>query len=254
MGKRYLLSFAAIAVLTALFPSVSESAAKNVPPEAVAYSLKDGSAWRGEEELGCEIYEIPEGIANGIVHWAAVGTGTSETVTQEETGVWFFDGKGGVAAFIQLESENEYQGIAWSPAGDRLILVRGSGVRPDMFFDLYGPGMKKQAEFPGLSDGIQWLDDARFVFTRIDEDIREGGSFLNLGYGLRLSTVLYDSVPSKTIVLKEATDTQNFSFAEISNDGKNIVISEEYVKSPEDWGDEEKIQQREVTVPVPPTD
>jgi len=41
-----------------------------------------------------------------------------------------------------------------------------------------------------------------------------------------------------------------------SDDGENIVLVEESVKSPEDWGregfDAGKIEEREIKVPVPP--
>ncbi|MDR1481452.1 MAG: hypothetical protein LBI74_02375 [Synergistaceae bacterium] len=65
--------------------------------------------------------------------------------------------------------------------------------------------------------------------------------------------MLYDSAADETIVLKESSDTQNFRFTGISEDGEHIVITEDYVKTPEDWADaENKIIKRELTVPVPP--
>ena len=153
--------------------------------------------------------------------------------------------------FIPLDNENEYQDLLWSPAGDRLILVRGSGARPDMFFDVYAEGMEKQAEFSGLREEIAWLDDGmRIVFTRID-GIREGGAFPGLSYGLQLSVILYDSAVEETIPLKEASVTKNFSFVSVSEDGEKITVLETSVRSPNDWADEEKIDEREISVPVP---
>jgi hypothetical protein len=220
-------------------------------PNFEAFSLKNGHVYKNGKELDCEVYEVPEGIDNAIKTWAVVGTETSETVKEEETGVWFFGSGGGFMAFIPLESVYEYQDILWSPSGDRLILQRGSPMRPDVFFDLYAEGMEKKAEFSGVRDGIAWLGDGmRFAFTRID-GIREGGRFFNLAYGLRLSAVLYDSAVGETIVLKEATDTQNFWFSSVSEDDENIAVTEEYVESPKDWADEGKIKQREITVPTP---
>jgi hypothetical protein len=222
-------------------------------PNFDAFSLKNGHVYKNEKELDCEVYEVPKGIDSAIKTWAVVGTETSEVVKEEETGVWFFGSGGGFMAFIPLESEREYQDIFWSGAGDRLLLQRGSPMRPDVFFELYAEGMEKKAEFPGVRDGIAWLSDGmRFAFTRIGGDIREEGKFFNLAYGLRLSAVLYDSAVGETIVLKEATDTQNFWFASVSEDDENIAVTEEYVESPKDWADEEKIKQREITVPVPP--
>ena len=89
----------------------------------------------------------------------------------------------------------------------------------------------------------------RFAFTRID-GVRDEGSSDNLGYGLKLSAVLYDSALEEETVLKEATDTQSFRFRGIG--GENIEIAEEYVESPKDWGDDEKIKEREIKVPISP--
>jgi hypothetical protein len=74
---------------------------------------------------------------------------------------------------------------------------------------------------------------------------------VNVPYWLRLSAGLYDSATGETIVLKESTETQNFRFSSVSDDGEHIVLLEEYVKSPKDWADEDKVETREITVPVP---
>ena len=222
------------------------------------FSIRDGSVFKGDAEIACEVYKmsemssevLPDGFDNGIAYWAVMGPGASDAVTEADRGVWFFGHEGEFATFIPLESEHEYVDIAWSPAGDRLGLVPGSGIRPDLFFTLYTlPGPEKKAEFPGLRGELWWLEDGmRFAFTRID-DVRDEGSFDNLGYGLKLSAVLYDSALEEETVLKEATDTQSFLFRAIGDE--DIEIAEEYVESPNDWGDDEKIKEREIKVPVP---
>ena len=90
----------------------------------------------------------------------------------------------------------------------------------------------------------------RFVFTRID-DIREGVPPSDLPYGLKLSAVLYDSAIEEAIPLKESTDTKNFSFDSVSEDGEHIALTETSVQSSKDWGEEEKIKEREIKVPMP---
>jgi hypothetical protein len=228
-------------------------------PDVGAFSLKNGRVFKNDKELDCEVYKMSEamseGFDNGIAYWAAFGPDASDAVTEKETGVWFFGSEGDFMTFIPLESEHEYQDIQWSPTGDRLILVRGSGMRSDVFFELYAEGLEKRAEFPGMRGQIQWLGDGmRFAFTRID-DTRDTGDGVFSAYALKLSAVLYDSAAGETIVLKEATDKQNFRFGGISDDGEKIVITEESVKSPKDWGrkglEEGKITEREITVPVP---
>jgi hypothetical protein len=228
-------------------------------PGFEAYTLKGGHVYRGDEKLRCEVHDVPENTANGIKAWAVIGAGSSDSVTEADTGVWFFGG--GAVMFIPLDSEHECQDLIWSPAGDRLVLVRGSGVRPDVFYELYtlpdegagdaGPFNKeKEAGFSGMLGEVSWLEDGmRFAFTRID-DARRGEPADN-PHWLRLSAVLHDSAVGETIALKESTDTQNFRFGSVSPDGGDIVLSEEYVESPEDWGDEDKVKTREISVPVP---
>jgi hypothetical protein len=215
-----------------------------------AFSLKNGRVYKGKTELDCEVYDVPAEVEGSIRHWSAFGTDTSDAVSETETGVWFFGGEGEFMTFIPLESEYEYQDIVWSPSGDRLVLVRGSGVRADMFFELYAEGMERKAEFSGVRGSLVWLDDGmRFVFTRID-GTRDEAVVFSIGT-LRLSAVLYDSAIGETTVLKEATGTQNFYFSGISGDGENIAVSEEYVETPGDWADEGKIKNREISVPIP---
>lgn len=216
-----------------------------------AYSLRNGRVFLDEKVLDCVVFQVPEGLDNGIDRWAVIGTGTDEAVTEAETGVWFFGPEGMGVTFIPLDSENEYQDLLWSPAGDRLVLARGSGDRADLFFDVFGEGMEKIAEFSGLRGEAAWLEDGmRFVFTRID-DAREGGVFPGLSCGLKVSAVLYDSAVEETIPLKEADETRNYTFVSVSPDGTDIRISETSVLSPGDWNDMEKWKEREITVPVP---
>ena len=216
-----------------------------------AFSFRDGRLHKDETPLDCEVYDIPDGLDNGIACWTVIGTGTSDAVTEKETGVWFFGYEGEFVTFIPMDSENEYQDLIWSCAGDRLILVRGSDTRPDMFFDVYVEGMEKQAEFSGLREEILWLDDGmRIIFTRID-GIREEGTFPGLSCGLELSVVLHDSAVNDTIPLKVATPTKNYPSFSISEDGDQITILETSVSSTGDWEKDEEIRERKIRVPMP---
>jgi hypothetical protein len=248
-------------VLICLSSAAAFAANEGTRPNFGAYALKDGHVYKGGEELGCEVHEVPEGLANGMKAWAVIGADSSDSVAESDTGVWFFDEEADM--FIPLDSEYEFQGLVWSPAGDRLVLVRGSGMRADIFYELYTLfdksmkntepfNMAKKAEFAGMRGEAAWTADGmRFVFTRIDDTRDDTGELANVPYWLRLSAVLYDSATGETVVMKESTDTQNFRFGAVSGDGENIVLSEEYVKSPKDWADEDKVKTREVTVPVP---
>ena len=150
------------------------------------------------------------------------------------------------------------QGVVSSPDGEKFVLVSGSGIRPDMFFEVYGETdgkREKLAEFAGVRGQLAWVDPLRFVFTLIDEgddDIREGGRFHGLMYGLYLSVAVYDTATKEMTVLKKATETQNFSFGEVVENGNAVTVLEESVKSQEDWADEEKIETRRIHVEIPP--
>jgi hypothetical protein len=223
------------------------------PPDLGKFSVKDGAVYDGEGDRVVEANELGGEIEGPIRFWAALGPESSEAAAENETGVWFFSGEGECLAFIPVEYESDAQGVYVSPRGDACVVEGGSPMRPDMFLTLYTlPDGEKKAEFAGLRGEISWTPDGvRFAFTRIDDDIREGGSFMNLAYGLRFSAVLYDTSVMEEVALKEATDTQNFYFGGFADD-ENVKITEEYVESEKDWADEEKIKSREIKVEIPP--
>jgi hypothetical protein len=111
-------------------------------------------------------------------------------------------------------------------------------------------GLEKKAEIDGVK-GAVWIDPIRFVTTRIDDvrEIPESASGSVFGY--RVSVVMYDTAASETVVLKESTDTQNFWFDRVIEDGGALSVREEFVKSQDDWGDEEKTEEREIRVEIP---
>jgi hypothetical protein len=220
-------------------------------PDIGAFALKDGRVYKEGAELDCEVNEIPSGVEGPIRFWSALGTDTSEAVRENETGVWFFTDLGGALTFVPLESEYECQDVIFSPGGGSFVLVKGSGVRPDMFFEVYGEGTEKTAEFGGIRGEIEWIGPDRFVFTSIGEDTRDGGRFFNLSYGLYLSVSMYDTAAKELTVLKEAAATLNFTLGGVTDGGKAVTVIEQSVKSEEDWADEDKIETREIRVEIP---
>jgi hypothetical protein len=253
-----ILAIASLAAFTALIQPSRADGADDMPDWG-AYSVRDGRVFKHDTEIDCEVYEMPEDITSVVERWTVFGTGTSDAVTEADTGIWFFGEENDY--FIHLDSESAYQGLFWSPEGDRFVLALGNDVGAEVACELWtvdgdgGEGMNKNAEFSGVRGQFGWLKDGiRFVFTRID-DARDTGDGAYDAYALKLSAVLYDSATEETIVLKKPTDLQNFSFSGISDDGEKIVITEESVKSPKDWGregfEEGKITEREMTVPVP---
>ena len=249
--RKKLMKNLMILLLAAILPfAVSPMANAADEDDGPAYSVKNGRVWAKGTEIDAEVNEAPEWLDNGIKYWAALEGGDDA----DETGVWFFtrdEGEGGTPiGFISLDSAYEYQDIVWSPDGGRLLLMTGSGMRPDVFFTLYGEGMEKKAEFSGLRGGAEWIDPNRFVLTRIDDLRADEEGVILQGAGYKTSVVLYDSPTGAETVLKESSDTGSFALGAVA-EGK-IVIGETYVASPKDWADEDKIEEREITVDIPP--
>jgi hypothetical protein len=79
------------------------------------------------------------------------------------------------------------------------------------------------------------------------------GAFRNLGYGLRLSVTMYDTAAKEAVILKNATDTQNFSLLSVSGDSgeMKLLIAEQRVSRERDWDNEAKIQNLEIEIEIP---
>jgi hypothetical protein len=250
--KRFTVIFSlAVLVLTAACAgAVSSAAAFDIS----VFSLKDGRVYKGDKEIELprEVEEAPAEAGGPIRFLAALGSDIDDAVAEEETGVYFFTADGVCLTFVPLESAYEYQGIFFSPdgAGEKFVLQTGSGMRPDMFFAVYGEGTEKIAELAGMRGGCAWIDPVRFVFTRID-DTRETEDGVYIPFALRLSVVMFDTAMKEEFVLKEATATQNFWLGEVIEDGSAVTVLEDSVKSEKDWGDEDKIERREIRVEIP---
>jgi hypothetical protein len=219
-----------------------------------AFSLKGGRVHKGGAELDCEVNEVPRGTEGPVRYWSAFGESAGGSVTEDETGVRFFSQDGACLMFVPLESEYECQNVSFSPGGGgkNFVIESGSQMRPDITYKVYGGDAEQTAEFDGIRGEFAWIDQVRFVMTRID-DTRDGddGVFIRHRGGLRVSVVMYDTAAGEAVVLKEATDTRNFWFVEVIGDGNAVTVTEGSVKSEKDWADEEKIETREIRVEIP---
>jgi hypothetical protein len=209
-------------------------------------------------KLEREVNEVPSEIEGPVRYWVELGPRASDEAQDIESqyflaGVYFFDSDGACLSYVPIASEGGgCQDVVFSPDGRRFVLVIGSGIRQDMFFKVYGEGMKMMGIFTGVRDQLVWIDETRFVMTRIDDEDRDGRAvdITSLSY-TRLSVVMYDMATRDVTVLKEATDTQNFWFVALSEDGNAVMVKEDFVKSEADWDDEEKIETREIRVEIP---
>lgn len=207
--------------------------------------MKGDGFYRGDQKLGGQVEAVASEIGGPIRHYGAC------EVSDDETVLFFFAADGTVIRTIPLNSPYEFRGVTFSPDGKYFVLGRGGDVRPDVSYELYGEAPEALLEFTALRMELVWLDPHRLVYNQIGDDIRDNGTFLNLSYGVRLSVVLYEVPLNKTVVLKEATDTQNFWLGEVVEDGAAVTVDEESVKTPADWDDENKIEHRQIRVEIP---
>ena len=233
-----------LALLIFMTAAVSHASAADIS----AFKLKGGRIYKGGEELKCDVNEVPSEIGGPIRYWSAFGPDASDSVTEAEAGVWFFASDGRSLTFVPIEYCQE---VIFSPDGGRFVLSSGGDYRPEMSYEVYGEATEKILEFDGVRGQLAWFDPVRFVATRIDDAREEGSEAYNLRTSLRLSVVMYDAAMRETTVLKEATNTQNFWFPEVTPDGSAVAITEDSVKSAKDWDDEDKIERREIRIEIP---
>ena len=63
--------------------------------------------------------------------------------------------------------------------------------------------------------------------------------------------MLYDTVEDELIVIKEASATKNYLLAGFDHETGTLELHEVFVEDEKDWADGEKIEDREITVPIP---
>ena len=65
------------------------------------------------------------------------------------------------------------------------------------------------------------------------------------------SIQLYDCETGKTTLIREATATKNYALNGYDRAKCALDITESFVKNAKDWEDEDKINDKELSVPVP---
>ena len=66
-----------------------------------------------------------------------------------------------------------------------------------------------------------------------------------------LSVALYDSALEELTVLREATETQDFILSGVEHEEGVLKVQERSVKDKKDWDDEEKVEGKVTTIPIP---
>lgn len=185
--------------------------------------------------------------------WSAV---EREGNTPEDPNKWavlFFTKDGKFTSSIPVEIEADCQDAYVSSGGEYVLLMGGSPMRAEVSYTVYAfSDGKPQAAFPGLRNGVAWVDSHRFVVTTIQwDDTRYPLPLASQPLLVSFSIVLHDASANQTTPLMPATATKDFMLAEEVKGGASIVVSERSVQHVKDWKDESKIQTRELTVAIP---
>ena len=62
---------------------------------------------------------------------------------------------------------------------------------------------------------------------------------------------IHDCETGKTTVIREATATKNYALNGYNRETGALDITESFVKNAKDWEDEDKIDDKELSLPVP---
>ncbi|MDR3076350.1 MAG: hypothetical protein LBU26_03525 [Synergistaceae bacterium] len=148
-----------------------------------------------------------------------------------------------VIGFLPIKEEDGCYDLIFSPGAKYVAADFGS--TPYRVYGIYDfESGEEIVSFPGMREFI-WVDSERLVYTNPDRNERDKpGEITNC-----LSAALYDMKSEKTTILKQATETSDYRIE--GTWGGTALITEYYVKSSKDWSDDENIQERRVTVPIP---
>lgn len=218
------------------------------------YLLKVGKVYRvdGGRERPLEDTE-PQRADTGAGPWAwvLVDPGESPEMEGSEGGVWFFRGKEErPAGFLPIEEEAGSCRLTFSPSGDKLLIAWG--MEPIKHLSLYfidkDKGFVKKASFASQGPPF-WVDPHRFAFTSVEPG---KGARARDRFDLWWSSAkVYDSATGETAAVREASATRNYSVSGYDPEAGALTIWESSVKDEKDWGDDERTEEGEITVPVP---
>ena len=220
--------------------------------ETIHYILKDGNIYRvdgGKERLLED--ESPQSGATDAGLWSWVQVDPEyEGMEGSEGGVYFFRGEDErPAGFLPIENAGACM-LEFSPSGEKLLISRGTEAKQDLGYYVVNAAKKsfvRKKTFSSMGP-VAWIDPHRFIFTAIDEKKgRRPGSEDTWWY----SAALYDSVEDDLIIIKEATETKNYMITGCDHEEGTLDVNEASVKDKKDWGDDNKINYKESTVPIP---
>ncbi len=217
-----------------------------------SYRLKDGKVYRvaagGKKKLLEEEEPKRNATEKGLYSWILVDPELSEGMKGSKSGIYFFFGEDEKpAGFLPFEGA-AYCNLAFAPNGDMFLVNFGADAVQDIILYAFD-GLEKKAAFRGLGNNA-WLDPVRFVFTRDDADKGSRGKGFDQQEGW-LSVMVYDTVIKKLIPVREATETQDYLLTGVDHDTGKLEILERSVKDTKDWNAPDRIEEKELSIPIP---
>jgi hypothetical protein len=208
------------------------------------YVLKNGQIYQGLNKLDVKVAEIATETGGPFRYYLVLPV-------DDGARLYFFGSNEQFLASIPLLSEEEFQGLYFNSDGSRFLLASGAPGRTDVIFKLYETDkMELKMEVAGFKDNVQWLDKSRIVLTRFD-GYRGDENAPVPDLRPKLSAVILEAAPLRTVILKEATATQNYLFDSVTPDGVEINLTEKAVSNAVDWVFEDKVSSKDIRVKIP---
>lgn len=215
------------------------------------YVLKDGKIYRvdGSKETLLEDDEPQSaGTEAGYYAWILVDPELSDGMKGSKPGIYFFFGDDEKPlAFLPMEQAGACM-LEFSESGEKVLISRGTEAWQDLmlYFIEDGKFIKKKS-FISMSHSF-WIDPHRFIFTSVD---KSKGTRTKGGDDWWGSPSLYDTVFEELTVLKEPTETKDYIITGCDHDKGTLDVTEATVKDKKDWNDPDKIEYKELTIPIP---
>lgn len=216
-----------------------------------SYILKEGKVYRveaGKETLLEGVHPMRSNTDKGLYSWIWVDPALSEKMRDSKVGIYFFLGEDEKpAGFMPLEAA-AFSHLQFSPSGEKFLLSWGAYAVQELSLYTFD-GFVKKKSFTVVGPWT-WIDFHRFVFTQDDTSKGSRGKAVELQEGW-LSVALYDSALEELTVLREATETQDFILSGVEHEEGVLKVQERSVKDKKDWDDEEKVEGKVTTIPIP---
>ena len=250
MRVRHCIAGAAFVALVLLLATGAGSAFAS---SKVEFAVKDGD-WVWKSSGKTREAPTPNGAQEteiGWTYWLYVNPKEQKEMRGEAKGLHFYSEHTKEYSFLPFDEDASINGVHFSPDGERFIVEfveygenSNIGLAEYTFADLAPHFATEHAAMPPL-----WVDRGRFVYSRYEPGTSRG---LPEEYANEwVSLVLYDVFFEEETMLKEGTETSSFFLLYFNEEG-DIVADESWVESTDDWADpENKMNSREIVVPVP---